>query len=159
MENDDNKAGEQPEPKQPPVRRKGFLKAAYQAATVGIDGKSGGTSRRLPRRTLTFTVDASTCSPGLFSEDFELTLRATSTAEEEAVGAQCRETPERAGKLIAIKMLFAVNGEPIEPGQDEWLWEALGPSGRMLVMGKINELTRPTEEARGKADESTQVSG
>lgn len=154
MSDDQNEPGK-PEK---PVRKRGFLKAAYLASTTAAEGVSN-LRPKLPRRALTFTVDAASCSPGVFAEDFELTLRATTTSEEESVGAQCRDAPERAGKLLAIKMLFAVNGEPIEPGQDEWFWEALGPSGRMLVMQKIQELTRPTEEARGKADGSTQISG
>lgn len=150
-ENDPNK------PPEKPVRRKGFLKAAFVQATTALSGTGG--ARALPRRTLTFTVDAGTCLPGLFADDFELTLRATTSAEEETIGAACRNAPEKAGKMLARKMLFAVNDEPIEPGQDEWLWEALGPSGRMLVMKKVGELTRPTEDAEGKADQSTQVSG
>lgn len=137
-----------------PVRRKGFLKAAFERGTSAFDG---GGPRELPRAKLSFVVDHTACLPGVFDEDFEITLRTTSTAEEEAIGAACRSAPEKAGKLMAIRMLWRVNGEPIETGQDEWLWEMLGPSGRMLVMAKVAELTRPGDAAQGKAHETTSI--
>lgn len=138
------------------ARRKGALAAAYRQGTSGL-GEGG--PKGLPRRTITFTVDHTICAPGAFDEDFDLTLRGTTTADEEAVGAATREAPEKLGRLMALKMLVAFNNEPIEVGQDEWLWEALGPAGRLLVMQHVSMLTKVPESALGKAAASVTFGG
>lgn len=139
-------------------RRKGALAEAYRAGTQSL-GVGGEGPRPLPRSTIEFDVDHTICLPGSFGEDFSLTLQGTTTAEEEAVGAASRDAPEKVGRLMALKMLCRFNGELIEPGQDEWLWEHLGPRGRLLVMTHVGLLSRVPEDALGKAAASVKIGG
>jgi hypothetical protein len=131
-------------------RNPAFLSETFSRTTAAIG--SGG-PRELPRSSLTFTMEAALCTPGVFEDDFDITIRSTTTAEEESVGAEAKGAPHRAGKLLALKMLHAVNGQPLDrsQAQDEWLWEALGQTGRNVLLKMIEGLVAPGDDSMGKA--------
>lgn len=144
---------------QPPKKRNpNFLSEAFSRSTAAL-GSSG--PRALPRTELTFTMDHTLCAPNIFEEDFEITLRSTTTAEEESVGADAKGAQHRAGKLLALKMIHAVNGHPLDRGigQDEWFWEALGQTGRNILVKMIEGMVAPGEDAMGKVLASRRLGG
>jgi hypothetical protein len=108
---------------------------------------------KLPRRQARFLVDATTCTPGVFPEDFWLTIRGiTSRSELEAAKAAGGE-PVALAFEMARASLYAVNDVPLDvgKGQDVWLWNVLDTGGRQLVVAQFMALTGLTPEAQGKA--------
>lgn len=109
-----------------------------------------GAARPLPRRFATFTIDASVCVPGVFAEDFDLTLGSLTPELELQAAAKSGGDPVGMAFHMARLAMVAVNGEPIGPGADDFLWSALGTGGRQLVTGMFAKLTGD-EGAQGKA--------
>lgn len=115
----------------------------------------------LPRRLVTFLMDASACLPGLFEDDFEITIGGL-TAEMELEAAQAAK-----GQVATLAFhyarlsLVAVNGKALDKGklEDEFLWQALGTGGRQIVAGMFAEACMPDEVAQGKARRTLRVSG
>lgn len=130
-------------------RNPNLLSEAFTRSTAAL-GTSG--PRALPRAELTFTMDHTLCAPGVFDEDFEVTLRSTSTADEESIGADAKGAPHRAGKLLALRMMQAVNGVALDrsSAQDEWFWECLGQTGRNVLIKMIEGMVAPGEDVMGK---------
>lgn len=118
-----------------------------------------GQRPNVPRRTIQFTVDHTVCNPGVFEEDFEVTLTALTPHDELAA------TRESKGDVMAMAMSMArrcishVNGAAVDRsvGMDEWLWNALGTGGRQLVTAMFAYVGTPGEEALGKAQTSLKV--
>lgn len=120
-------------------------------------GTSLASARPLPRRRVSFMVDASICAPGVFEEDFEITLASlTPAAELEAIAAAKGDSISMAFTM-ARGAIEAVNGAPVGPGQDEWLWQALDVGGRQVVVGMFAELTGTSAGAAGKARATLRV--
>lgn len=162
MEARDTDPAEQPaaeQPKRPePSYRKGMLKAVLMQHTSGI-GEGG--ARTLPRRELTFVMDANACMPGVFPEDFKITIRALAPADEASIIEIARSkgqggNPVVSQQLAALKMIVAVNGDPVEPGEDEFLWLALDMAGRSIVLRMCEQLSG-AGDAMGKAKDSVVV--
>src|SRR5690606_17546735 len=115
----------------------------------------------MPRRLVTFVMDAGACVPGLFDEDFEITLGGL-TAEMELEAAQAAR-----GQVASLAFhyarlsLYAVNGKPLDASklEPDWLWQALGTGGRQIVAGMFAEACMPDEAAQGKARRSLRVTG
>ncbi|MFW6087403.1 MAG: hypothetical protein ACODAG_09370, partial [Myxococcota bacterium] len=62
-------------------RDPGFLDAVFKQATGEMS--AGRSARdRLPRRYVTFVMDADSCAPGIFPEDFEITLESLASQQE-----------------------------------------------------------------------------
>jgi hypothetical protein len=123
---------------------------AYQRSTT-----SGG----VLRRTATFLVDHAQCSPGAFFEDFELTIGSLTSALEyqatKASQADQNSLPFHMARLSVI----AFNGVKVEPAsaKGEWLWEALGQAGRMIVVSVFGQTCVPADGAVGKAIRSLRL--
>lgn len=167
-ENDETKPeGQKPttpeEPaEKPPSLRKGFLSETYKRHTsaMGDGSLSGGAPKPLPQRELRFILAASACLPGVFDEDFEVTLRGMTPNDEEAVAllTQSAGGSRTAGqKFLAMRMWREVNGDPFtDPGQQEWFWEAIGSAGRAIILTRCDALV-DTGGGAGKAERTTRV--
>lgn len=139
----------------PPKKPRASLRSVFDRNTTSL---GGGEARKLPRRMLTFTVDADCCAPGIFDEDFELTLGSLTPTMELEAAREAKGDPATMAMIMARKSLVQFNGEAIEAGQDEWLWVALDSGGRQLVMAMFVNVGTPGEVALGKATASLRVS-
>lgn len=120
-------------------------------------GASLASARPLPRRRVSFMVDAGICAPGVFEEDFEITMASlTPAAELEAIAAAKGDSISMAFTM-ARGAIEAVNGSPVGPGHEEWLWQALDVGGRQVVVGMFAELTGTSQGAAGKARATLRV--
>lgn len=140
----------------PTPRAKGALKAAMRKNT---GGNTLGNVRGLPRRKVTFTISKDICAPGVFDDDFELTLVAPSSEDELRCARQTQGNASEFGMLLARNSLFAVNGEPVDHAnlEHEWLWEALGNGGRNVVVGMFGQYCTADAASQGKALKSLRV--
>lgn len=133
-----------------------LLMDAFERTTKGLEG---GRRPEVPRRSVTFTIDHSVCAPGVFGEDFEVTLLALSPADELAAARESKGDVMTMATSMARRSLHSVNGETIDRGRgmDEWLWENLGSGGRQLVTAMFAWVGTPGEDAMGKAQASLRI--
>lgn len=133
-----------------------LLAQAFERSTKPL---GSGAKPDVPRRTVTFEVDHTVCAPGVFDEDFELTLSALTPGEELAAARACRGDVTSMAMTMARNSVTHVNGTPIDRsvGQDEWLWNVLGSGGRQLVVAMFAFVGVPGEDAMGKAQATLRV--
>lgn len=133
-----------------------LLIEAFERTTKGLEG---GRRPEVPRRSVTFLIDHSVCAPGVFDEDFELTLLALSPADELASARESKGDVLCMASAMARRSLYALNGEVIDRGRgmDEWLWENLGSGGRQLTTAMFAWVGTPGEDAMGKAQASLRI--
>lgn len=133
-----------------------LLLDVFERTTRALDG---GRRPEVPRRSVTFLVDHSVCAPGVFPEDFELTLLALSPADELAAARESKGDVLTMATGMARRSLHAVNGQLIDRGvgMDEWLWENLGSGGRQLATAMFAWIGTPGEDAMGKAQASLRI--
>jgi hypothetical protein len=107
----------------------------------------------MPRRMVTFTVDAAVCAPGVFDADFDLTIGGLTSAMELEAAQKAKGEVASLAFHYARLSLVAVNGVPLNAAdlEPEWLWEALGTGGRQLVAGMFASHAFPDADAQGKA--------
>ncbi len=112
----------------------------------------------MPRRTLTFIVDHTLCVPGIFEEDFELTLGALTPRLEIEASKAAKGDPTTMAFGMARLSIMAVNGERVSSakGENDFLWQALDQGGRQLVVAMFAKMS-PDEEAVGKAEASLRL--
>ena len=140
-----------PEVETPKKRR--LDPGALKSAMSRTGGDSLASSKSMPRRQATFPVLASECAPGIFDEDFELTIRSLPSHIELEQSRKARGDSNVLGILFSRASLHALNGQVIDvnEGELDWLWEALGPGGRQLVMGMFAKTCTASEEAQKNA--------
>ncbi len=112
----------------------------------------------MPRRRVTFLMDAGTCAPGLFDDDFELTIGGLTAAMELEAAQKAKGEIASLAFHYARLSLMAVNGKALAPMESEWLWEALGTGGRQIVAGVFAQFAMPDGDAQGKAVRTMQIS-
>jgi len=124
-----------------------------------VDIQTGKSLSALPNRTATFIFDHTICKPGAFDEDFTLTLRALSPADEIKAAQIAKGDTYATVVTMARLALHAVNGFEIDRGQleDEQLWNDLDQAGRNLVISMWTEVGTSGSEAVGKARASLQI--
>lgn len=113
--------------------------------------EGGGAPPALPRRRWTFVVSKDACEPGVFPEDFEITIQSLSADSEKRAINETGLNEQGMGMSLAKRSIVEVNGAPVGPGVLEWLWDALGTGGRTLVGGLYAQMTVPSAEVAGKA--------
>lgn len=133
-------------PKRPLNR--GALASAMQRA----GGDSIGSMRGIQRRRATCVIDCGSCEPGMFDEDFELTLQSLDSATELRAAAKAKGDASQLALWMTYFALHAVNGVVIDEslGERGFLWEALG-GARQLAMGVFAKSLMPDSVAAGKA--------
>lgn len=138
--------------------RPSALEEAFERYTQELSA-AGGTlgGPQLPRRSITFTVDHTVCAPGVFEEDFELTLRTLTPAQELQAARSAGGDAVAMGFAMAQASLYAVDGQPLDQAHREFLWQVLDQAGRNLVVQIYTQLGTPSEEAAGKARGSLRV--
>ena len=134
--------------------KSGFLAAAMERKVEA--GNLNGPGKGMPRRTLTFTMDHTVCVPGIFDEDFEITLGALTPRLELDASKQSKGDPTTMAFVMAKLSIMEVNGEPVSGGrgQSEFLWEALDQGGRQILVAMFSKIGAPDEDALGKAEGS-----
>lgn len=135
-----------------------FLAAAMSRVTEQGD-LSGTGGQKMPRRKLTFLVDHTMCVPGVFEEDFTLTLGSLTPRLELEASKGAKGDPTIMAYAMARLSIMAINGEPLRTakGEAEFLWEALDAAGRQLVVAMFSKLGTVDDESMGKAEESLQM--
>lgn len=145
------------EDKQFETKKSGTLSRAFSASA----GMAGTISdyRGMPRRMATFTVDHTMCLPGVFDQDFELTIATLTAAIETAGLNQSKGDPVTMGMSFAKLSIVALDGEPVTPdqGKDDWLWEVLGPAGRQLVTVMYAQIGSADADAIKKAQQTLRL--
>ena len=105
---------------------------------------------------ITFPVSGEDCAPGMFVDatgaplEFEITLAALSAAQEIKATRGVLD-PTEAVQLMARSSIEKLNGAPVVGEQVEFLWEALGPGGRQLVIVMYQEVGSLSPANLGKA--------
>ncbi len=150
--------------KQAPQERKfdpTVLQRAFDRTTqTGPDAMQGG--EIIPRRRITFEFSSEICAPGIFDNPdgsyatLQMTL-AGLTASMEVKVTKGLLDPLETVQMTAKASVEELNGAPVPPDQVEWLWEALGPGGRQLVLTMFQEIGSLTPAAMGKAQATSIV--
>lgn len=131
------------------------LQLAFDKTTrTGPDAMSPGAGDIIPRRRLDFVIVLDELAPGVFTEDIKITLAALSSAMELKAVSGITD-PAAAGVLTSKASLELLNGAPIPPDQLDFVWEALGPGGRQIVMTMYQEIGALTPVGMGKAQASS----
>ena len=145
------KAEKPPEPVYDPRA----LQLAFDKTTrTGPDAMSPGGGDIIPRRRLEFVIDASELAPDVFAGDIKITLAALSSAMElKAVDGVTDAAA--AGVLTSKASLELLNDAPIPLDQLDFVWEALGPGGRQIVMTMYQQIGALTPVGLGKAQASS----
>lgn len=113
----------------------------------------------VPRARISFDVDGAECAPGMFVDDdgpitFRLTLVSLTSAQEISITKGVSD-PAEAVQLTAKASLEKLNGAPVLGDQVLFLWEALGPGGRQLVLTMYQEIGAISPAGLGKASASS----
>lgn len=155
-EESENQEGEITQPPEVRDDSEGLFARVFERTTQQGPGAMGG-GPLIPRRYVEFDVDGAECSPGMFVDDqgrpvtFRLTLQSLLSGEEISATAGVTD-PAAAVQHMARASLHQVNGAVIPSGpQREFLWEALGPGGRQLVLAMFQEIGSVTPVGLGKA--------
>ena len=116
-------------------------------------GDTIGSMKGVPRRRVTFPMPAESCAPGLFDDDFEITVESLSSRVELEAAKKAKADPASISMWFAYYSIVAVNGEPLDDGAGErdLFWEALGTSGRQIVMGVFAQTCMGDLASMGKA--------
>lgn len=142
-----------------------FLDQLFGRMPSGMDALSGGKSL-IKSREVTFLFDGSAGAPGIFTDsegnylDVMLTVRTLSSAQEiEALSALGEGNIMGAPYALAKQSLVAVEGKPLKTESRELIWEALGSTGRQLVLMAFQQLGGgASESAMGKYRASFTIS-
>lgn len=133
--------------------------SALDDALERFTRSGSGEGQPLPRRVIRFRVDHLACEPGVFAEDFWLTLRGISSHDELAAADEAGQSVTKMVYAMAKRAIFGFNDQPIDRIRREFLWEALGLAGRALVTSMFDELGQLPPDAAKKAHDSMQVGG
>lgn len=145
------KAEKPPEPVYDPRA----LQLAFDKMTrTGQEAMSQAGGDIIPRRRLDFIIILDELSPDVFTEDIKITLMALSSAGElKAVDGVTDAAA--AGVLTSKASLELLNDAPIPLDQLDFVWEALGPGGRQIVMTMYQQIGALTPVGLGKAQASS----
>lgn len=141
-----------------------FLDQLFGRLPAGMEALSGKSQIIKPRE-VTFLFDGSAGAPNIFIDqngdylDVQITVRTLSSAEEiEALGSITNNVGA-APYALAKRALYAVEGKPLKADQRELIWEALGSTGRQLVLMAFQNLGGgASEAAMGKYRSSFSIS-
>ena len=132
-----------------------LLAQIMERRTVSGAGAFGG-GEIVPRRRVTFDVDGAECCPGVFVDGegrpvtFKLTLVSLTSAEEIKV-TQGVMDPAQAVFATAKASIEALNGTRVQGDKLDFLWEALGPGGRQIVVTLYQQVGACSPAGMGKA--------
>ena len=126
------------------------------------DGKALKSGPIFEREELTFRMSSDTCVPGVFSGssgevvEFKLTVVAL-TQQEEIEATRTVKTPTDLPFKLAKKSLYKFQGKVLTDKKRDFLFEALGPKGRQVVLAGYSEINAPGDEAMGKLHSEWEV--
>lgn len=119
----------------------------------GMDALSGKKPLIRPRE-VTFLFDGSAGAPEIFTDadtgdylDVEITVRSLSSADEIEALSGISNNIGAAPYALAKRSLHAVEGKPLNSEGRDLIWEALGSTGRQLVLMAFQGLGGGASEA------------
>lgn len=145
-----------PEENEIQTRDAALLQRVFDRLTIAGPSAFGGNRELIPRRRIEFTVNGADCAPGVFVDgagepvDFTLGLVALSSVQEIKATEDVVDPAEAVFKTARLS-LETLNGAPVLGEQIEFLWEALGPGGRQLVITLYGRIGSASPGALGKA--------
>lgn len=131
----------------------GFAKQVFEQNTSTNSMRSKG----LPRKMATFVMDHTECGPGVFPQDFKVTLRSLSSRDEMKAAKAAKSDPASLGFEMAKASLYKINGDLLGHAEKEFFWDAFDNGGRQLVMYAFQKIAGAREESVGKVLESLEV--
>lgn len=134
-----------------------LLERIFEIRTqTGPEAMSGG--EPIPKTECTFIMDHTVCEPGVFPQDFKITLRGLSSGQEISATKDHGNDALEVGIMLAKASLYALNGRPIkESDHRDFLWEAIGSGGRQIVQAMYAQFGMAPASALGKAMASTTI--
>lgn len=126
------------------------------------DGKALRAGPIFEREIRTFSMDSSTCMPGVFDgpngeeTTFKLSVVAL-THQEEIEATRSIKAPTDLPFAMAKKSLYEFNGVKLSDKKRNFLFEAIGPRGRSIVLAAYAEVNAPGDEALGKLQSEWEV--
>jgi hypothetical protein len=144
-----------PDENQSKPRDAALLQRVFDRLTLTDGAAFGGSRELIPRRRIEFTLNGADCAPGVFVDgdgdvDFTLGLVALSAAQEIKATEDVLD-PAEAVMRTAKLGIETLNGAPVLGDQVDFLWEALGPGGRQLVITLYQKIGSASPGALGKA--------
>lgn len=115
-----------------------------------------------PRR-VSFDFDGSHGAPGVFTDedgnyvDIKITLESLDAVREVEAMKNVGENPAAVGMNLAKAMLVEVSGKRLTPEEKDFVWEALGSTGRQMCMMASQNLGASLNAALGKYQNSFTV--
>lgn len=133
-----------------------LLQRVFDRATKTGAGALNPHGEVIPRKRITFEVRADDCSPGLFEAgtSFKITLAALSSSVEVKALRGCQD-PTEIVYMMARASIDKLNGAPVVGDQLDFLWEALGPAVRQLVVAMYQQIGSVSPVGLGKAFSSS----
>jgi hypothetical protein len=128
----------------------GFLSRAFEQATT--QASVAGMNKPSPmQRFASFVMDHTECVSENLDRDFELTLATLNATTELRAARAAQGDPASMAYELAKQSMYAVDGARLGEAQRQWLWEALGPKGRALVVQMFQTIGAPDDNSQGKA--------
>jgi hypothetical protein len=125
----DPASASEPAPKPASTFSESFKQVVARQAT---SASSGDAPKTIRRRRATFTIDHELCEPGVFGEDFKVTVEGLSAAQE-LDALKSGSDGASMGFAMAKLSIREFNGRPLQGHEREMLWEWLGFAGRTAV--------------------------
>ncbi len=143
----------------------GAAAAAPKSTVTKLMNRATSTERgeaTLRLRKMKLTISKDVCTPGAFDDDFVLIVQAPSTEIELAAFKKyATENPGAIPHEMCRLCLLECDGQRLSDADltRDAVWEALGSTGRSLVLLKWNELSggAASQEALKKMGETTAI--
>lgn len=138
----------------------GLLAKVFDRATVSGPGALSHKGDVVPRQYIDFDVSGSDCAPGMFVDEsgasivFKLGLKSPTSSEEIKITKGMQDPAEVVQAMVKAS-LNTVNGAPIVGEQIDFMWEALGATGRQLAQVMYQEIGAISPVGLGKAQASS----
>jgi hypothetical protein len=135
---------------------------AIMGRMLPVNGKAMKNREIFERAEFTFPVSGASCLPGVFvdSEGKPMTFKLTVTSLLHSEEIEATRTIKGATDLpfaLSKRSLFKFNGVRIDQKKRDFLWEAIGPKGRQLVVYAFSQMNSAGDEAVGKMQSGLEV--
>lgn len=144
-----------------PIEFVGSLDAIMEAK-MPANGKALRGGPIFERESIVFRMSSSTCTPGTFEgpngeeTEFKITVIAL-THQEEIEATRTVKAPTDLPFMLAKRSLHKFNDKVLDDKRRGFLFEAMGPKGRQLILQAYGEVNAAGDEAVGKLHSDWEV--